>query len=333
MLEELNNDKLKKGLKRQKRILVGAIVFLIIAVLSLVWLYFASTRDLGKPTNLHQAIYEGLAEGEYVELTLYDKPYSFAVYDNDNKHSYFFLYDNEYRYVGYLSNEEADMLSKIDYDKETVTIKGITKSLPNDIKKIGIDAYKEWYGEDTFNDASFEDYFGYVYIDTVSPLRDTGLQLGLLIFSLVIFILLFISYLNTKKKTKKNLEKYTKNELAEVIKEIDKPDVLLLDKNAIYLTENYIVDVTNGIDIIKYSDILWLYPYELKQYGITTVKSIIIYTNDKVKHTIGKVNALSKKDKKVFDNAFNFIYEKNSKILIGYTKENKQEMKDLYNIK
>ena len=115
MKQELKSEKLKKRIEKQKRILYFSVFFVILAVIFGVWAYFRENSDLGTPISMHQAIYEGVGENEYVELTITDKPYSFALYDNDYGHKYYFLYDDEYSYVGYLSTKEADRLSKINY--------------------------------------------------------------------------------------------------------------------------------------------------------------------------------------------------------------------------
>ena len=76
-----------------------------------------------------------------------------------------------------------------------------------------------------------------------------------------------------------------------------------------------------------------MYPFVSKQNGITTSKSLIIRTNDKMKHQISNINNFSKKRKEEYDEVMNFIYNKNKKITLGFSKENRQQMKDLYGIK
>lgn len=333
MKQELKSEKLQKGIKKQKRILYFAAFFILLAIAFGVWAYFKQNSDLGTPISMHQAIYDGVSEDEYVELTITDKPYSFALYDDDYGHKYYFLYDDEYSYVGYLSTKEADRLSKVNFEKEKITLKGITKKIPTDIKNIGIKAYKQWYGDDVFKDASFDDYFGKIYIDTVTPLRDASIQYVFLGISLVLAVIFVIIYFLYSKKTKKTINKFTQNELDDICKEVEAEGIKALEKEGMYFTEKYIVNTAGGLDIIKYSDIVWMYPYELKQHGITTAKSIVLYTNDRVKHMLSNFNAISKKSKKVFDEIFTLITEKNTKMLVGYTKENKQEMRNLYNIK
>lgn len=333
MIQELKSEKIKNALKKQKRILYFTVFFLVVALGLGVWAYFEENRDLGESITLHQAIYDGVGEGEYVELTITDKPYVFALYDDDYAHKYYFLYDDDYSYVGYLSVSEADRLAKIDYTKEKITLKGRTKKIPSDIKNIGIKAYKEWYGNDAFKDASFDDYFGNIYIDTVTPLHNATLQYVFLFISLILAFTFALVYFFNSKRTKKTISKFTQNELDDICREVEAENIFALEKECMYFTDKYIVNVSNGLDIIKYSDIIWAYPYELKQHGITTSKSIVIYTNDKVRHMLANFNAIGKKSKKTFDETFAFIAGKNSKMLIGFTKENRKEMKNLYNIK
>lgn len=333
MRQELKSEKIRNALKKQNRILYFTIFFLVLTLGFGIWAYFEEHSDLDTAISLHKAIYDGVGEDEYVELTITDKPYSFALYDNDYGHKYYFLYDDDYSYVGYLSTKEADRLSKIDYSKEKITLKGTTKKIPYDIKNIGIKAYKEWYGNDAFKEATFDDYFGKIYIDTVTPLHDATLQYVLLVISLILAFVFALVYFLNRNRTKKTISKFTQNELDDICREVEAENVFALEKELMYFTDKYIVNVSNGLDIMKYSDIIWVYPYELKQHGITTSKSIVIYTNDKVKHMLANFNAVGKKSKKKFDEVFVFIAEKNPGMLVGFTKENRKEMKSLYNIK
>jgi len=333
MKYELKSEKIKNCLKKQKRLLYFMIGSIVLALGFGIWAFMIENKDLGKAMTLHEAIYNNVGEGEYVEITLHDKPYSFALYDNDYGHKYYFLYDKEYSYVGYLSTSEADRLSKIDYEKEKVTLKGKTKKIPTDIKNIGIQAQKKWYGADAFKDGSFEDYFGAIYIDTVTPLRNAGFQYLFLFIFLIIALCFGLIYYFNQKRTKKAINKFTQNELDDICNEVESDTTLAMSKESMYFTDKYIVNVSSGLDIIKYSDIVWVYPYELRQRGITTAKSIIIYTNDKVRHTLANFNAISKKGKKVFNEIFELVASKNTQAVVGYTKENRKQMKDLYNIK
>lgn len=114
---------------------------------------------------------------------------------------------------------------------------------------------------------------------------------------------------------------------------LDKDETIYYKKLKLYLTENYVVSLINGIDIFSYNDIIWMYPFLTKQYGKTTSKSIIIRTKDKTKYQIAYINNLSKKEKESYENAINFIYNKNNQMILGFSEENKQQAKDLYGIK
>jgi len=149
-----------------------------------------------------------------------------------------------------------------------------------------------------------------------------------------IFTLLFISTaLINKNKINKKINKFTSNEWNLIEEELDKDETIYYEKLKLYLTENYVVSLINGIDIFSYNDIIWMYPFLTKQYGKTTSKSIIITTNDKTKYEIAYISNLSKKATESYEDAINLIYNKNKQMILGFSEENKEQAKNLYGIK
>ncbi len=77
MKYELKSEKIKNCLKKQKRLLYFMIGSIVLALGFGIWAFMIENKDLGKAMTLHEAIYNNVGEGEYVEITLHDKPYSF----------------------------------------------------------------------------------------------------------------------------------------------------------------------------------------------------------------------------------------------------------------
>ena len=77
---------------------------------------------------------------------------------------------------------------------------------------------------------------------------------------------------------------------------------------------------------------MWLYPYEQKYNGITNSSCLIVVTKDKKKIKIATVSGFHLKLNKIYPEIMQFIDQKNSSVLIGFTKENQQKIKDLYQI-
>ena len=76
-----------------------------------------------------------------------------------------------------------------------------------------------------------------------------------------------------------------------------------------------------------------MYQFQMKRYGITVNKSIVLVTKNKERASIANMDNFMKRSKKEFTEIMNFIISKNESIVLGYTKENRKQMKDLYGIK
>ena len=98
----------------------------------------------------------------------------------------------------------------------------------------------------------------------------------------------------------------------------------------VYLTDNYILSYGSGVKLIELKDIVWIYPFITRQRGIVTNKSIYVITNDKKTNVIALVNAMSKKNKSAFDELYQNIINRVPDVLIGYSKENKELVKERY---
>ena len=74
---------------------------------------------------------------------------------------------------------------------------------------------------------------------------------------------------------------------------------------------------------------LWIYPYELRYYGFKTAQSIYLITKDGKKHIIASMSVVTKSSKEAMEEIYQTILKKNPKILNGFTKENRQKIKEL----
>ena len=111
--------------------------------------------------------------------------------------------------------------------------------------------------------------------------------------------------------------------------ENDEKKAFYYKKANMYLTENYIINLANRFEAIPYKDIVWMYPYTLRYYGMKTYQSIMLVTKDKKNHTVCYINVLTKTNKEIYQEIYETILNKNSKILNGFTKENKEKMKEI----
>ena len=97
------------------------------------------------------------------------KPYKFARYKNTND-SYYIVSDNKYLYILYMNEEQANTLSIDTIEQNPLRVEGITQNIPNDVKKLAIDAYNDIMkdGQSKLTLDDFDSYFGNIYLDLVS---------------------------------------------------------------------------------------------------------------------------------------------------------------------
>lgn len=335
-LQELKkNTKLNRALQLNVRCLLAGFAMLVIAVVLFVWAYFISAKDLGKPQNFTDLLSNSeTKEGMYASLTVTDEPFVFAEYDDHlTSEKFYFLWNGEFTHIGYLDYATYTDLRTKTAEVNSPTITGITKKIPDDVLDLAIEAYNEILGVTFLTRDNCEDYLGLYYIDVVTPAYDNGIQIvGGIIFA-ILSIAMFIIYLTRQGKTKKGIRSRSESEWKKIFSELDNDDTKFYKRLNLYLTENYIVDLSNGLRVIEYKDIVWMYQFQMNQYGITINKNIVVATKNKEKVSIANMDNFMKRSKKDFTEIMNFIVSKNESIVLGYTKENRKQMKDLYGIK
>ena len=120
----------------------------------------------------------------------------------------------------------------------------------------------------------------------------------------------------------------------DINKELEEEEAFYYKSAKLALTKNYIVDFSTGLKVFKYNEVLWMYRYELRQNGIKSQMSIILFVkNDKKRHVVASMVGYTKKSKEINREIMDAIMNKNKKMLVGYTKENREKMKEEYQIK
>lgn len=328
----VSSPTIRVGLKRIRVFLIFGIFFLAVAAGLGAWAYMLSTKQ-SNAVKLNSLIIDEVGESTFAKLEVASVPYAFAEYDGTTD-KYYFVFDQEdLMYVVYLPRNtyyELDDESIVDHP---VTIEGMTKPIPDDIRNLAIEVYNEANEKEFLTEENFEKYLGAIYLDTTEKPNNNTVQL---IFTVVAgsfgLLFIFLSFF-TKSRSKKVIQKFSDTEWKKIETELESSETISYKSLNLHFTENYVVVLSSGVDIFSYQDILWMYPYVLKQYGITTNKDIVLVTRDKKRHSIANVSNFSKKSKEQYNDIMSFIHSKNPNCLVGYTKENIQEMKNLYGIK
>lgn len=328
-----SNERLKKITKKTRNSLLYAILFFVLGILCFGWAYYISdnTKDTG--ATLHELIYNGSTkEKQIVDLTVTEVPFVFAEYEDDlTSPKYYFLMDEEYLYIGYLDYATYQKLNQEDINENPITIKGVTKTIPDDVIDIAIDVYNDELEEEFLTKENYKGYIGEICIDTVSDLVDNVFQIILGILFLLTSIIYLIVYFHRNRKFKKLKENTMFWE--QIKTELDSNETVEYSKFGLYLTPNYIIDGLKGITMIPYEDIIWLYLHEQKYNGITCNRHLKVITKDKRKFQIAGLSGIHPKMRNSYTEIMEHIYEKNQSMLVGYTKENQKQVKDLYQIK
>lgn len=327
----MNQEIFEKEINKKTNLIIGSI-FIAIGIFMIFFTYYLFQNDEKKIRSLHEVILEDKKE-EYAYLNVEMMTEEFAVLDNQNA---YFIWDDKYAYIVVLKKEDRESLNAIfeySYDEskekpESVRIKGYTKEIPSDLKRIAIECYNEIFEEQILTQSNFSDYLGLIYLDTNNtPMNQYGIAFFVIAGILILTgSIISITYFTNKKKTKKYLEKYA-GQLETIKFALDNPDNFYLKKQKAVLTKDYLVTFQGGLQIIDYKDIIWYYPYEQRVNGAITNRSLYIITSDFTKHVIGNF-AVYGKDKENFTNLYAKISEYCPTSLEGYTKENQKLIKE-----
>lgn len=314
---KLFNEKLKKNDYNLIffTILIGiAVGFFVIALLG-------SKREV-KYTYLNDLIVKENNNLENSYLEVHSAPYVFAEYDNDSS-KFYIVQDADYLYIVYLDDEIYQEILDADLEKKPYRLEGYTENITDDVRNLAIDAYNELVSKDVVNIDNFDSYFGNIYLNTTDIYHSTDIffmfAIAIGVFSLLSFIIV-LKYRNDSIKT---LNQFNEKELMTIAKELEAKSTIKYEK--LYLTKTYIISLGSSIEIIKYKNIIWVYPQEYK-FSLKNKQSLILITKDGNKHLINSLNLNN------IDEIINKITKKSSKVLVGYTEENAALALSLYEV-
>ena len=240
----------EKVLKKKSKIYFWmALLFFLVSIIFFLWFYTIEEEQKNSKVTLHDKISnQDYQEEKVVSLTVVEKPFLFAEYDDDEKSAkYYFLQDENYLYIGYLDYSTYLELNQDNISINPITIKGLTKIIPEDVKEIAIEVYNEKLEEDFLTKENFEEYIGLICIDTESSWTYSLWQMVLGIVFLIESIVLMIIYGLRMKKWKAIKKSMMWDNLKN---ELSKENCQNYEKLHLYLTENYIVDGNGELVVI-----------------------------------------------------------------------------------
>lgn len=331
-----NKEEFLKNIQKGKLSLIIGIAFLVISIVTGVVAFYNKNKEMQTTIPLGDVEKENVYASVDVKLmTNYFAKNDYAGIE----HKTYFIWDDQYIYIVDLNDKSREALNTIyDYsysgeekkeEPDAVTIKGMTKKIPSDLKNIAIKAYNELYDEKKLNTTNFSDYLGVVYLDTFeSPMQDLSLDLIACLPTFIIGAVILFLYFKTNCTTKKCIARL-ESKWETVLKEMDSSDTFYFKKAKMYITKNYLISYVNGLEVYDFNDVIWIYPHEYRYNGSLSQKSIHIVTKDSKTHKLATVSA-SKKNLIVFDEMYDTLINRMPNVLSGYTKENKEKAKELY---
>jgi len=138
----------------------------------------------------------------------------------------------------------------------------------------------------------------------------------------------------------------SQQDLDEACGELEKQQTLRLEDKKLYVGENYILQLASGLDVIKYSNIVWLYETRLSTNGVPSAKGLVAWTSDKVKHELAKFRIKSntlrdlaefkisdEQTEQMYNAVHEFLISRAPNAIHGYNRETQQQAKQQYGIK
>ncbi|MBQ6479409.1 MAG: hypothetical protein IJI44_08635 [Erysipelotrichaceae bacterium] len=264
----------------------------------------------------------------------------FASYGEDL--GYYIAWDEDLFYIISIKEKDYDYFAdKFEGDAASYRFWGYTDKIPTEAKSYAISAFNEEIGEEYVNYDNFDEVFGDVYLkaEKESKVRGIGgfFEVSALYaigtaFAAIIGLTLLLTGLQDKKsfeslKDSSGLDNNT------ILSQINSGGAKWYDKLRVYLTDDYLVSVRNGISAVRYSDIFWAYVTRHSTNGISDYNYLNIITKDGKKIICGNGNTFGKKHSEAtthdHDEILSAIQEKNESVRFGYDQENLKAFNEL----
>lgn len=328
-MNKFTNVNIKKEYKKKIR---GIIISVVLILIGIVCKYLSDieVKNINKNRKDLDSIITSDVKDKANKLAYLDvkaKPFLLAV-SKSTKNKYYIMSDGEFLYIAYMSPEDYKKLNVDSITEKSIRVEGMTKYTSKEIQKFAIDAYNEGLEEDKkITSSDFNSYFGSVYLDMTKKASDEiTLPLILFIATLGVGNIMLIVTLISLFVFAKSINKLDGMKINELDNEMNDSTAFYYSKVRLYLTKNYIINFNGSFRAIKYTDILWMYPYEVRRNGVKVSQSIKILVNDAKTYIIATIDVYTKKSKAVYDEIWDTIVSKNKDMLLGYTSENIKTM-------
>ncbi len=331
-----NLNLIDEVVKKNHRNLIISLIFLILMIILFSFLVTKERKDYQSATNMSSLVSnKEQKENIIAYLDIASAPYLFAEtkVNNVSKSSKYYLVsdENNYLYIVYIPNKDYQKIKNFDYSEDN-RIVGFTKIIPDEIKNLAIEAYNLSLGYKDLNEESFKENLGVIMLDLESLNTSYYPYYILIIIFFISFLIALFNYLINLYNNKKVLKNLSIEELQKIDIELYALKDNSYDKIKLYLTKNYIIDLSKKIVILKYEDIILTYKFEYRYSGLIVNKNIKLHTKEGKIYDICNTNQLRINQDEVIEEVISKIKYKNPDILIGNTLENKKIVKERLNL-
>lgn len=280
-------------LKPKKKLIILLIIYLSLAFVCIGLVFFMKFANKKEEAiNISELVFnENEKVQKYIKLEIDTPPILMMPTSEKDNHFYYITDLDNHTYIISLSNETFKNILDT-YNQETgklnstYQLTGITDNIDEQIKRLALsNSFKVFNNNDLTVD-NFYEKLGEFYIkeESISERTVTLFTISALL-GLFFFIIALGYIVPGIIKANKIL---TNEELVEELRiELGNLTDTPYKKQHIYLTKNYIVF---GIQAINYKDIDSEYIEEIKSYGITAGKNLIIKTKDNKEHIVASVS-------------------------------------------
>lgn len=318
-----------KNLIDNKKLKIATIILIIITIVSFIAFLLLNNKEISTDLNA----LDSSKSNDYVYFDIEMLTDCIATCTTDSRvEKYYLATDEQYMIVLEISESQYKNLGDIvaytygetDDKPQPYRIMGTTKSIPEELKNIIIEYYNEVFPDSKIDSSNFSDYFGNHYVDTTITPSTTYFPILIVISAMTgtIFIICFITLIIFTSKTNDTIKALEKNnELDNVHFEITLGQNTKLEMQNVILTENYLVDISNSLTVVKLKDIVWMYEFTYRRNGIETQRYARVMDRNRKFHNIASKNSLGR-NYNLFKEAFVKIAERCPNALFGYTSDN-----------
>ncbi len=261
----------EEGIKK-RNVYIG-IVILLVGLLVLLANILIVPRLLKDAKNLNDYIMSDEINklNKITTLKIYYEPVMVA--DSNKGDDFYVVSDEKYFYIVKMNNSFASSLTE-EKVKDGYVLKGITKSIPYDVKNFTLESYNKSFPESPISINDFDKMFGDILIEAKSnnfelePISYYSFIISI-IFGGVFFVISFFS----KKSFEKKINSLDESLLIRLDTEMNRSSALYYNHSNFYLTDSFLINVSN-LDYIEIDKLFLLYTHITRRNGIENDNAI-----------------------------------------------------------